>query len=270
MAGTMSSVRAGLLVPAQLYAVHTDASRAAGRFVTAVKKGTPVREAAGPLVEVAEDRPGLLVVDGPRSGLPVTGPQFQLNVPWRRLATSLDDAETFERVSCEALDDAWSFVGLAGSQHQVVRTAAKQLRFLEAARRHWPTLTSVGPRYTRGSLTGESLETLPTLVRFALARQGGTWLGYEPLTVERLDRELDALPGFRVRAALERRDIAAATELLAGRRDAVTLASLAEHFLAFDLDDEACRAVERHVVDDPHGIARDWLAGRGNRTRTVR
>jgi hypothetical protein len=77
------------------------------------------------------------------------------------------------------------------------------------------------------------------------------------------------LPGFRVRAALERGDVAAATELLAGHKD-ITLVSLAEHFLAFDLDDEACRAVERLGVDDPHGIVRDWVAGRGNRHRTVR
>jgi hypothetical protein len=269
MAGTMSSVRAGLLVPAQLYAVHAEASRAAGRFVTAVKKGTPVREAAGLLVEVSDGTPGLLVLDRCWSQVPATSPQFHLDLPWRKLA-ALDDRAPFERASNEALDDAWAFAALAGSQqYRVVKPAARQLRFLEAARRHWPTLTSVGARYSQGSETGEGLETLPTLVGYALVRQGAAWRGQEPLTVERLDRELDALPGFRVRAALERGDVAAASELLAGRKD-VTLASLAEHFLAFDLDDEACRAVERHVVDDPHGIVRDWLAGRGNRNRTVR
>jgi hypothetical protein len=132
-----------------------------------------------------------------------------------------------------------------------------------------PTLTSVGARYTRGLSTGQGLEALPTLVRYALARQGAAWLGPEPLTVARLDQELEVLPGFRVRAALERGDVAAAIELLAGHPD-IPLVSLAEHFLAFDLDDEACRAVERLGVDDPHGIVRDWLAGRGNRHRTVR
>jgi len=264
------------LPPAFLYETFAEARKGTNRFLTALRSGKSLEEAAGPLIEISRANPGLVVLwRGGMSMIPSRERHFHLDLPWRRidnLAFEHDKPELLLRAA-EALEHAWAFAGLVASQfYWVVRTAKGQLRFLEAARRHWPALTSIGQRYTDGVPTGMSLSQLPTLVTGCLGRQGadmGPFIAGAPLTTEALESALAHLPRFTVVALLQRGCVDEATQLLRGRKD-FALVSLAEHFLAFGLEDVACRAVEEYVTEDPHGIVAEWLAGRGNLARTVR
>jgi hypothetical protein len=263
-----------LLVPSALYGRTADVRRAAGRFVTAVRKGRSLREALnGYMVPVDAEHPGLIVLDRKWSIVGTDDPHFHLDLPWRRLsdaALKLDDDASFEHASRQALAEPWSFIGLLGGQlYAAVRTAAAQLRTLEAAHAHWPVLAAVGARYTRGSNVGRPLEEMHTLITFCLARQGAPMHDLQDLTPVRLHKHIVYLPGVRVRALLQTGDVSSAVAALAGH-DGITLLSLAEHFLEFGLDDVACEAVARFSTSDPHGIVAEWLAGRGNRSRRVR
>jgi hypothetical protein len=241
-----------------------------------MRKGKSVADAVGTeLVEVTPDRPGLLVLDRRRSMISSEEPQFHLDQPWGQLyAAALKgrDWALFDRATEEAWKHAWSFVALAGGQYHhscIARTALAQLQLLETARVHWPTLVAVGGRYTQGMDWGESLEEVHTLVGFCLARQGAARDPSSPLTFTRLVEMIDTLPGHRIRALLASGDVDSAIALLDDRQEVVLL-SLAEHFLAFGLDDVACRAVEARCKSDPYGHVRKWLDGRGNLSRTVR
>jgi hypothetical protein len=262
-----------LLVPSALYGCTADVQRAARRFVTAVRKGRPIREALnGDMVSVDADHPGLIVLDRQWSIVGTGDPHFHLDLPWRRLsdaAMKLDEHASFEQASRQALTEPWSFIGLLGGQlYEAVRTAAAQLRMLEAALLHWPVLAAVGARYTRGSNVGSPLEDMHTLITFCLARQGAPMHDLQDLTPTRLRKHVVHLPGVRVRALLESGDVSSAVASLAGH-DGITLLSLAEHFLGFGLDDLACEAVARFSTSDPHGTVARWLAGRGDLARLV-
>lgn len=168
------------------------------------------------------------------------------------------------------LAQPWSFIGVLGGQlYDAVRTAAAQLRVLEAAAMHWPVLAAVGARYTRGQNFGQPLADMHTLVTFCLARQGAPEGDLQHLTPARMHGHIGHLPGFRVRALLEAGDVTRAVATLAGY-DGITLLSLAEHFLAFGLDDVACDVVARSSTSDPYGNVAEWLAGRGDPSRLVR
>jgi hypothetical protein len=256
-------------VPASLYASKASARTAARRIAAALAKGGSPVEAAGPLVPITPENAGLIVLARGWSSIPTEAPQFHIDLPWRELENRADRA-SFVGIVHSALEHTWVLAGLVGSQqYSIVRSAAAQLRFLDAAREHWASIVAVGARYTTGSNYGESIETTPTLVHFCLARQGATVVPREPLTPTRLDVHLANLPGYRVRDLLAHGDVDAALELLDGHRD-ITTCSLAEHFLAIGKDDEACRRVIELAVPDPHGCVADWLAGRGNPARLVR
>lgn len=262
------------LVPSAFYGYTDNVRRAAARFATAIRKGCSVRGSLnGDMVPVDAEHPGLIVLDRRWSSVGTADPHFHLDLPWRRLseaALKFRDPASFERASREALSEPWSFIGLLGGQlYEAVRTAAAQLRTLEAAHMHWPVLGAAGARYTQGSNVGKVLADMHTLVTFCLARQGAPTHALQDLTPARLHQHIVRLPGIHVRALLESGDVNSAVAVLAGH-DGVTLASLAEHFLAFGLDDVACEAVVRFSTSDPHGIIAEWLAGRGNQFRLVR
>jgi hypothetical protein len=108
------------------------------------------------------------------------------------------DRTSFGRASREALAQPWSFIGLLGGQlYAAVRTAAAQVRALEAADAHWPVLAAVGARYTHGSNVGKLLADTHTLVTFCLARQGAPVRDLQDLTPARLHEHIAHLPGYR-------------------------------------------------------------------------
>jgi hypothetical protein len=271
-ADAMTHVAPPFLVPACLYALVKDARRAAGPLATALVRGKPLAQAAGPLVEVSPATSGLVVVGRYWSSVSTGEPQFHIDLPWKRIVDKTlerPDLARLDRVVEEALSHAWAFTALAGSQHYpVVRRAATQLRFLEAARTHWSCATCIGPRYSTGQSVGQPIEKLPSLVRFCLTRQGSRLPGDRLLTSEVLEAELENLPGFQVRSRLLAGDVAGATELLRDR-EPLALLSLAELFFEHGQEEAACRAVELYVGADPHGFVKRWLSGRGDLSRTV-
>jgi hypothetical protein len=260
-------------VPAVLFGTAADVTKAARRAVTALRKGGALDQVFGETMVRVADVSGLVVLDRQWSLVPANERNVHLDVLFRQLTDAFlkkDEEPLLLRATAEALEHAWSFAGLAGGQNFLaVRAAAAQVRFLEAARRHWRSLVSVGPRYTHGSNVGSELSTMNTLVGFCLARQGAEASSLLPLTPARLDELLASLPGFRVLERLRAGDASGARDLLVGRED-IPLCTLAEHFFAFDLEDFATRTVEELAPPDPHGIVRDWLRGRGNPNRRVR
>jgi hypothetical protein len=217
--------------------------------------------------------PGLVVLDRCWSSIPAGTPQFHLDLPWRCLFDAPSRRRLIPSILAEveraALEEPWSFIGLlGGQQYQVVRTAAAQLRVLDAARKHWAVLASVGARYTRGRADGAPLAGSPTLVNFCLGRQGAP-PGLGDLTQEALDAVLSDLPGFRIASLLAAGDVDAALRVVDGHHQ-IPLVSLAEHFVVAGFEAEVCAVVAANAEPDPHGTVGRWLAGRGDLTRTVR
>jgi len=263
-----------LLCPAALYGPVAAAGRAGGRMVTRLVRGATVAEAAGELVAVSEHPDAWIVLARMWSHVDTKRPQFHLDRPVHALCGRAgigdqffggDPDCVFERVRRDLLAHAWSFAAIAGSQrYWFVWRAAAQLDFAAAAGTHWPVLDATGPRFSCGG-TPKPFADVCHLLRFSLGRQGARWDG----TTAGLAHAVATLPGAAVRRALEAGDVDAATRMLTGHGD-IVVCSLAEHFLAFGLDDEACRAVEATGVEDPHGIVAQWLAGRGDPRRLVR
>lgn len=263
-----------LRIPRFLHGPSAEVRKAVGRRVTALRRGSSVAELVDDLVDAASDPEALIVLDRQWSLIPADRPQFHVDVLWRQLfdrAVRERSWTLFDRATAEAIAEPWSFAGLVGSQlYRAVRTAARQLAFIDAARTHWPVLRAVGRRYTAGSNAGALLDELARLLHFSLARQGvPNDLLRGALTEARIEELAASLPGHRVREKLAAGDVDGALVLLRGRDDTRTL-SLAEHFLAHGLDDRVCDYVGSLGIPDPHGHVAQWLAGRGNQDRVVR
>ncbi len=268
-----------LRIPAFLYGTYDDARRAAGRAATAYSKGASLAEIAGSQCVRVADVPGLVVLDRKWSSLSKTDAMFhvdqitkQFNARAVRAKSTRPLDETLEEYGVACFEDAWAFLGFVAMEfYWPVRTAENQLRLLDAARRHWLVISALGARCTTGSNEGRPLQSFPTLVKFCLGRQGTPSADFDlPLTPTRLEELCAKLPGYRVKAALAAGDVQGALAEVRMQTSEIPLCSLAEHLVRAGYEDEACAAVVGCAREDPYGIVREWLAGRGDVNRRVR
>lgn len=263
-----------LMFPESLYGPTKQVRAYVGRLATKVLRDDSLDVILGePLLDVAAFR-GWVVLSRGMVNPPAGEANFHADLLWKELERRVlkqRGSEAIARLTALAstgLDRSWWFVGLLQSQsYYLVKRASLQLEFLNHAGKHWHTLTSVGHRFAPMG----NLETTPTLVSHCLARQGAPILNPPrlPLTPNRLLHLLEDLPGRQMRKLVANGKSLQAVALLAGHGEIPAL-SLAEHLVDADQDTLACKAIRELNLADPHGIVRDWLAGEGNPTRTVR
>ncbi len=252
-----------LRIPAFLYGRYRDVARAVRKRVTRLRRGATLDALTDEWLDV-DAHQGLLALDGPS---PMLGrePQFHCFA----LNRAIVDAQlTLEpRYVDQALSSAWGLLGLF--EQLGLHEDIDLLPFLDRAVELWPVLDGVGPRYSRGMDLGAPLWSLPTKLKFALARQGVDHDNLRrPLGDGGLAALVSASPGFRIRALLRRGDVAAA-EAIATASASEVLSHLASHFAEAGHLDRAVALVAGRAERDPIPPLVQWLSNHRADTGTA-
>jgi hypothetical protein len=254
-------------IPSFLYGTYARARAGVTRAAKLLRRGAAIEELGADWLDV-HDAPGLIVLRRSLSSIPAGNPNFHCDLLAQAVEKLAFAADTFEQkiekhdaLVGPAVWQAWSFVAFLDSQqYWLVRSGSHQLRFIDAALQHWDALTQLGPRYSVGSNMGCRLESMPTLLSYAIARQGATAEQLAaPLTASHLREVSATLPGRRVKQLLLDGQLDSAVAEVARHEGTIPMVALADHFLpehaqvAFDMVERAAS------VQDPHGIFARWL-----------
>lgn len=190
--------------PAWYYGSYAEVHKAAGKAATQLLRGAVFDEIAGQeWVRVDDSSPGLIVLSRSWSLIDRNKPQFHADLLWKiafkRLRKSgVRDCEVTRLVE-SGIKAPWSFSGILREHFWLVHDVGVQLEYLHACVANWPSLTSAGPRFTRGADFGESLADVNTLAQYCLAKQGTPNAKLQqPLTLQRLSLLVEDLPGKQV------------------------------------------------------------------------
>jgi hypothetical protein len=164
-----------MLVPAILYGKYDEAAAAVRKAVTAMVRGASWVKAFGPLT-VDAAAPGLLLLSGPNPLL-AKQPHFQFFLPHLAVSNAVDKgrlpAIAQDQIFLASLQQEWSLLGLMSQPNVMwVYPQSRHQPFLQAAKRFWNSLDAEGPRYSVGLVTGESLWSLPSNLKYVLANYG--------------------------------------------------------------------------------------------------
>jgi hypothetical protein len=163
-----------MLVPAFLYGRYRDVKPACQRLVTRLRRGTPWHELGGDMIDTRE-RPGVLIIDGPASGLGQDD-HFHVFAPARVIDQAIPHRlpeSTFTELFEPMLATAWGFLALLGQNGQAfLYEPERQIRFLHALVKYWPALDAEGERYSTGGQHIDHLWQLATNIQFCLCNQG--------------------------------------------------------------------------------------------------
>lgn len=162
-------------LPALFYGLYRDVKRRTTRIVNRIPKGVDwvaLIEAEGYL-DTAKT-PGYILLDGPSPNLGGQ-PHFQAWLLWGQVWPKWETwgDQILEPVFQRSLTRPWSTLGLVGNQNSPWFIPRYRYRpFLHAVRKYWNLFDSVGPRYSTGLQTPESLWALPNTIKYVLANLG--------------------------------------------------------------------------------------------------
>lgn len=171
-------------LPALFYGLYRDVKRRTNRIVNEIAKGADwmaLVEADG-FLDTATT-PGFILLEGPN---PNRGSEhhFQQWLLWAHIknkrahlwSRQSKDADKWgvavqDVVFQQSLTKPWSTLGLVGNDSWLY-PEHRYRPFLHAVRQYWDLFDSVGPRYSTGLQTPESLWALPSAIKYALANLG--------------------------------------------------------------------------------------------------
>ncbi|RME28108.1 MAG: hypothetical protein D6798_03140 [Deltaproteobacteria bacterium] len=166
-----------MLLPAFLHGLTSDVQAETRRRIRAFGKGASWSEAFRDELVEAASLPGLFVLHGPApllGGKPHNHVYLPLLEAWRatgrkgRLDSSLRPS-----IYAAALESAWGTLSaLAPANLPWVVAPERQRPLVEAAVRYWHDLDSLGPRFSVGLPTGQSLWQCTPAVAYALSQLG--------------------------------------------------------------------------------------------------
>lgn len=169
-------------IPRVFYGVYRDVKRETSKVVTQLRKGRDWDEAvsASGFLDTDEIRvnreavSGFIVLDGPD---PMVGgePHFHIWTLWWQIMEREETLYTdlMSTVFEKSLTTPWGTLGLvAYKNHFWLYPKARHRPFIRAVRTYWETLDAVGARYTNGRRIGQSLWSLHTDIKYALANLG--------------------------------------------------------------------------------------------------
>ena len=165
-------------LPSFSFGVFSEVRKEMRQRVRQLEQGAHWQEAlaAVSLIETPA-QPGLILLDGPN-------PLFKGERVFHSylLHTLLEESFFKKRLSPEqkvhifeqSLGEAWSLLGLVAIRNFMwLYDSQRHDPFLRACRRDWRTFSEVGLRYSNGQTVGESLWSLPSTLRYVLAKKRG-------------------------------------------------------------------------------------------------
>lgn len=166
-----------MIIPAALVGDYATAKREVKKAVSRFRQGSGWNEsfALGGTVDT-RDAPGLILLDGPN---PLLGRDQHIHayLPLAMLTAAFASRriprEQGDVVFRESLDSGNGILGLLATANQVwVYPPDRHKPFLDAVSASWHMLEEEGERYSVGMATGASLWSLPSNLKFVLARRG--------------------------------------------------------------------------------------------------
>lgn len=165
-----------MLIPAVVSGDYATAAREVRKSVTRFRSGSGWNDALGRSGTLStKDITGLILLNGPN---PLLGKDQHIHayLPLSQLTRAFASGRIRrtrgEEVFQESLTTAAGILGLLAPANQVwVYAPERHELFLNAVRSMWRELAGEGDRYSMGMATGSSLWSLPTNLKFVLARR---------------------------------------------------------------------------------------------------
>lgn len=166
-----------MLIPAAIVGDYATAKREVKKAVSRFRQGSGWNEALTFDGTVdTRDVPGLILLDGPN---PLLGRDqhihayLPLSLLTAAFASRRIPREQGDLVYQESLAAVDGIVGLLAPANQAwVYPPDRHKPFLNAVSAAWPTLEAEGERFSVGMATGSPLWSLPSNLKFVLARRG--------------------------------------------------------------------------------------------------
>ena len=163
-------------IPDLLYGRYAEVNARCRKLVSRLARGVAWSEAVdGPLVDT-QDRPGLLVLNGPS---PILGgaAHFQCYLPHFRVRNAVGQrrlsADVEAAVFATSLETPWGFLGLLAPANVMwVHARERYGPLLQAGLRYWSILDAEGARYSVGMAAGQPLWSVQNNLKYVLANLG--------------------------------------------------------------------------------------------------
>lgn len=163
-------------IPALFYGRYAEVDAACREVVAGLAGGESWAGAMDDAPIDTQDRPGLLVLNGPSPLLGGTA-QFQCYLPHFQIRSAVGQKKLSADVEAEvfagSLQTAWGVLGLLAPANVMwVYPRERYEPLVAASRRYWDVLDAEGPRYSVGMPTGQLLWSVPTNLKYVLANLG--------------------------------------------------------------------------------------------------